>query len=82
MVTAPLGDKIILNGVTRRSLLELTKERLNEDIEVVERKYTINEVKEAIDEGRMEEAFVSGTAVSDISPFSGERMPFAMALQI
>ena len=64
MVTAPLGDKIILDGVTRRSLLEMTKERLSEEVEVVERKFTMSEIKEAIKEGRMVEAFVSGTAVS------------------
>lgn len=64
LVTAPLGDKIILDGVTRRSVLQLVRERCAGDIEVVERKYTIDEVIEADSEGRLVECFASGTAVS------------------
>lgn len=64
LVTAPLGDKIILDGVTRRSVLQLIRERCAEDIDVVERKYTIDEVVQAHDEGRLVESFASGTAVS------------------
>ena len=70
LVTAPLGDKIILDGVTRRSVLDLVQERLSttwediEGLEIVERKYTMMEVEEAIEEGRMVEAFAAGTAVS------------------
>jgi branched-chain amino acid aminotransferase len=72
LVTAPLGDKIILDGVTRRSVIELAKERLVDDkileaIEVVERKYTMDEIVEAVDEGRIVEAFACGTAVSQPS---------------
>ena len=63
LVTAPLDDKIILDGVTRRSVLELFRERCPE-IEIVERKYTIKEVEEAHDEGRILESFAAGTAVS------------------
>ena len=66
LVTAPLGDKIILDGVTRRSVLDLAKERLGE-VEVVERRYTMAEVEEAVEEGRLVEAFAAGTAVSVIS---------------
>lgn len=62
LVTAPLGDKIILDGVTRRSVLQLIRERCAEDIDVVERKYTIDEVVQAHDEGRLVESFASGTA--------------------
>ena len=69
LVTAPLGDKIILDGVTRRSVIELAKERLAEDIEVVERKYTMYEVEEAVEQGRLLEAFGAGTAVSLASSF-------------
>lgn len=61
LVTAPLGDKIILDGVTRRSVLELIRERCPE-IEVVERKYSIKEVEEAYEEGRIIESFAAGTA--------------------
>ncbi|MCJ1313317.1 hypothetical protein MMC25_006994 [Agyrium rufum] len=81
LVTAPLGDKVILDGVTRRSLLEMARERLcaeqagkygfKEGLEVVERKFTMGEVMEAYNEGRLLESFVGGTAffitaVSDI----------------
>jgi len=69
LVTAPLGDKIILDGVTRRSVIELAKERLVDNsileaLEVVERKYTMDEVVEAVEESRIVEAFACGTAVS------------------
>ena len=63
LVTAPLADKIILDGVTRGSIIELAAERLNGQLEIVERKYTMNEVEEAADEGRLLEAFAAGTAV-------------------
>lgn len=70
LVTAPLGDKIILDGVTRRSILQLARERLTDGtsgldpIEIVERKFTMDEVAEVVKEGRMVEAFAAGTAVS------------------
>ena len=72
LVTAPLGDKIILDGVTRRSILQLARERLVdsksplEPIEVVERKFTMEDIVDAVQEGRMIEAFAAGTAVSFI----------------
>ncbi|KAF2736429.1 branched-chain-amino-acid aminotransferas-like protein [Polyplosphaeria fusca] len=68
LVTAPLGAKIILDGVTRRSVLELARERLGkggqglEKVEVVERNFTMVEVEEAVVEGRLLEAFTAGTA--------------------
>ncbi|KAF4556809.1 Amino-transferase class IV-like protein 2 [Elsinoe fawcettii] len=61
LVTAGLEDKVILEGVTRASLLELARERLQE-VKVVERKYTMQEVSEAHEEGRLVEAFAAGTA--------------------
>lgn len=61
LVTAPLDDKIILDGVTRRSLLELARERLP-GVEVVERRYTMAELVKAHEEGRLLEAFAAGTA--------------------
>jgi branched-chain amino acid aminotransferase len=70
LVTAPLGDKIILDGVTRRSILQLVRERLVngsngfEAIEIVERQFTMEDIAEVIEEGRMVEAFAAGTAVS------------------
>ncbi|RYP10807.1 hypothetical protein DL764_000429 [Monosporascus ibericus] len=62
LVTAPLDDRLILDGVTRRSVLQLLRERLAGEVDVVERKYTIKEVMEADSEGRVVEAFAAGTA--------------------
>ncbi|KAH7417282.1 aminotransferase [Cadophora sp. MPI-SDFR-AT-0126] len=72
LVTAPLDSKIILDGITRRSVVELARERLVEGskhlapnmqaLEVVERTFTMIELEEAWKEGRLVEAFVSGTA--------------------
>ena len=87
LVTAPLDDKIILDGVTRRSVLELARSRLTRDwtpsgdgvgptlgaLEVVERNYTMGEIEAAVEEGRMVEAFVCGTAVCHPSPLKEPR---------
>jgi branched-chain amino acid aminotransferase len=70
LITAPLGERIILEGVTRASILELARSRLVagktpgslESVEVVERKFTMADVIEAYDEGRLIEAFAAGTA--------------------
>lgn len=75
LITAPLGDKLILDGVTRRSVLDLARERLVEGsqrlprdlpaIKISEREYTMAEVAEAGREDRIIEAFAAGTAVSN-----------------
>ncbi|KAK2615251.1 hypothetical protein N8I77_002019 [Diaporthe amygdali] len=62
LVTAPLDDRLILDGVTRRSIVQLVRERLGDEVDVVERKYTVDEVLEADREGRMVESFAAGTA--------------------
>lgn len=62
LVTAPLDDRLILDGVTRRSVLQLARERLGGELEVVERRYTIDEVFEAEQEGRLVGSFAAGTA--------------------
>ncbi|KAL1864871.1 hypothetical protein Daus18300_007438 [Diaporthe australafricana] len=62
LVTAPLDDRLILDGVTRRSVVQLARERLGDEVDIVERKYTIDEVLEADKEGRMIESFAVGTA--------------------
>ena len=67
LVTAQLDDKIILDCVTRKSILQLAKERLEGNLEVVERKFTMYEVEEAVEEGRLLEAFAAGTAVRSSS---------------
>lgn len=78
LVTAPLDDKIILDGVTRRSILQLARERLSdgssglEALEIVERRFTMDEVVDAVKEGRMVEAFGAGTAVSFSNPYLPE----------
>jgi branched-chain amino acid aminotransferase len=61
LVTAPLGDGIILEGVTRQSVLDLVRAEMKE-VEVVERKFTMDEVVGKWREGRLVEAFGSGTA--------------------
>lgn len=77
-MTAPLDNKIILDGVTRRSILQLARERLAggthgvEPIEIVERQFSMDELAEAVKEGRIVEAFAAGTAVkfSDVDHWS------------
>ncbi|KAF4988181.1 hypothetical protein FDECE_15157 [Fusarium decemcellulare] len=62
LITAPL-DGTILEGVTRDSVLALARERLvPEGWTVSERKYTMSELDEAAQEGRLIEAFGAGTA--------------------
>jgi branched-chain amino acid aminotransferase len=59
LITAPL-DGTILPGVTRDSILQLTREY--GEFEVTERQYTMTEIIEAVEDGRMIEAFGAGTA--------------------
>lgn len=61
LVTAPLGDGVILEGVTRASVIDLVKAKMPE-LEVVERKFTMAEIVEADKEGRLVEGFGAGTA--------------------
>ena len=67
----------ILRGVTRDSLITLLGEM---DVDVQERKVSIDELRDAHDSGKLEEAFGAGTAatVSSISEISGDG--FAMNL--
>lgn len=68
LVTAPLEERIILEGVTRASVLQLATARLAESFEgaealdVVERRFTMDDVSSAYREGRLVEAFAAGTA--------------------
>lgn len=76
LVTAGLDSGIILEGVTRRSVLELVRAkyrqpgawlchgRLLPPLNAVERDFSISEVQIAAEEGRLIEAFAAGTAVS------------------
>ncbi|CZT19026.1 related to branched-chain amino acid aminotransferase, cytosolic [Ramularia collo-cygni] len=69
LVTAPLEGGLILPGITRASVLQLARERLQETvgdgvrIDVVERDFTMSEVLEAHEKGNVVEAFVTGTAL-------------------
>ena len=62
LMTSPL-DGTILEGIVRDSILTLAKERLvPQGWKVSERKFTMREIVEASDEGRLLEIFGSGTA--------------------
>ena len=67
LVTAPLDRGDILPGVTRDSILHLARSWGN--IKVSERFATMREVIEAVDEGRLLEAFGAGTAAV-VTPIS------------
>jgi len=67
IVTAPL-DGTILPGVTRDSILQLLRD--DGEYKVSERPYTLVEIIEAINEGRMIESFGAGTAAI-VSPVKG-----------
>lgn len=66
LVTCPVGD-VCLAGITRDSVLHLAREK--SDLIVSERNYTIHELIEAQQEGRLLECFGTGTAAV-ISPVS------------
>lgn len=92
LVTAPIEQKVILDGVTRRSILDLAAERLSkssaakselEPLEIQERKLDMQEIVEAVEEGRLVEAFAAGTAYF-VSPvgvvhFQGKDLQMPMA---
>ncbi len=62
LMTAPL-DGTILEGVIRDSVLDLARERLvPEGWDVKEQKFTMGDLASAADEGRLIEAFGTGTA--------------------
>lgn len=67
-LVTPQLDGTILPGVTRDSILTLA--RTWNEFEVSERKITINEVIESINEGRLIEVFGAGTAAI-VSPVCG-----------
>ncbi|KAK3109941.1 hypothetical protein LTR53_016285 [Teratosphaeriaceae sp. CCFEE 6253] len=68
LITAPLEERMILEGVTRASVLDLARERMAqteegvEAVEVVERRFTMAQLIEAHKDGRLVEAFAAGTA--------------------
>ncbi|BDD03447.1 branched-chain amino acid aminotransferase [Aureibacter tunicatorum] len=60
LITAQAGDTI-LNGITRNSVLTLAREW---GIEVVEGPVAVKDIVKAAEEGRLEEAFGTGTAAT------------------
>ncbi|MDO7171473.1 branched-chain amino acid aminotransferase [Mariniflexile sp. AS56] len=66
LITGPTSDRI-LDGITRKSIIELAK---SEGIEVEVRKLSVHEVVEAAKNGSLKEMFGAGTAAV-ISPISG-----------
>ena len=65
LVTAPTGDTI-LDGITRKSVLQVAKEW---GMEIQERQLSIKELVEGIQSGKVTEAFGAGTAAV-IAPIS------------
>jgi len=66
LVTAPTNDRI-LDGVTRKSIIQLAKDY---NIELEVRRVSVSEVKEAARKGELKEIFGSGTAAV-INPIKG-----------
>lgn len=66
LLTAPTSDRI-LDGVTRKSVIEIAKD---EGIDVEVRTVTVSEIIEAAKAGTLKEMFGSGTAAV-ISPIAG-----------
>lgn len=68
VITSPLKGTV-LDGITRRSVLALVKEM---GLEVEERALTVDEVLDGVENGRLEEAFGTGTAavVSSVGQFT------------
>ena len=60
LLTPTLEDGVILPGVTRLSIIEIVREW--GDAEVVEKMIPMREVAEAAEQGRLLEAFGTGTA--------------------
>jgi branched-chain amino acid aminotransferase len=59
LVTSPTNDRI-LDGITRKSIISLAKQ---DGIPVEERPIKVSEIKEAHENGTLEEIFGTGTAV-------------------
>lgn len=67
LITAPTSDRI-LDGITRRSIIQLAADN---NIEVEVRPITVSEIKEASKNGSLKEIFGTGTAavINSISAF-------------
>eukprot|EP00730_Choanoeca_flexa_P013902 TRINITY_DN5854_c0_g1_i2.p1 TRINITY_DN5854_c0_g1~~TRINITY_DN5854_c0_g1_i2.p1 ORF type:complete len:414 (+),score=76.41 TRINITY_DN5854_c0_g1_i2:80-1321(+) len=81
LITAPL-DGTILEGVTRQSILDMTREW--GEFKVTEGTYTMAQMTRAVKEGRVKEVFGAGTAAT-ISPigeikYKGESIQIPLEL--
>jgi branched-chain amino acid aminotransferase len=81
LITAPL-DGTILPGVTRDSILHLARSGEFGEMDVTERSFTIHDVIEAVNEGRVVEAFGAGTAaiVSPVRSFNFDGTDYQVPL--
>jgi len=81
LITAPL-DGTILPGVTRDSILRMTREWGR--FKVTERHFTMNEVVSAVNEGRMLESFGAGTAaiVSPVNKIGWQGKDYDIPLDV
>lgn len=79
LLTAPISDRI-LDGVTRKSVIDLAK---RDGINVEERRVRVSEIVEAAESGTLKEIFGSGTAavISVISGFNYKDKAFEMEKQ-
>jgi branched-chain amino acid aminotransferase len=66
LITAPTSDRI-LDGITRKSIIDIAKD---EGINVEVRKFSVNELVDACDNGTLKEMFGAGTAAV-VLPISG-----------
>lgn len=71
-IITPALNGNILDGVTRRSLIQLAKDR---GLEVEEREVTVSEWRDGVADGSITEAFACGTAavITPIGALKGER---------
>lgn len=75
ILTCPLTTGVILPGVTRRSVLETLRQKYPADeVDVVEREFTVSEIEDAAADGRLIEAFSCGTAYF-VAPVETIRTP-------
>ncbi len=79
LLTAPISDRI-LDGVTRKSLIQLAR---LDGINVEERRVRVSEIVEAAQNGTLKEIFGAGTAavISPISAFSYQEQVYDLTPQ-
>jgi len=79
LITAPTSDRI-LDGITRKSLIEIAK---HEGIEVAIRPISADELKEAHNNGELKEIFGAGTAavITPIVSFAHQGKAFPLEKQ-